>query len=217
VSVLRLTGPAEGGDLAAFLGRAVTLDRTALVRLREASGRVAAHVRLPFGVPVSRTIAADVQPADVTVGAADLLATLDPPPAGGAVALPRSRDAEWRAALPPATGWERLDEVPVAVVRSLVSAGAQALRAVPAGAAAGAGESLLDHESLTVSGADRTVVVPLRVLTALSRMGFLGDGSPAGPAGGVVVVSVASGWVRLAGPYGSAYQHSAPALGLSVR
>ena len=87
---------------------------------------------------------------------------------------------EWRAALPPVDGWVRLDSVPGDVVLKLVRAGRDALRAVPAGAAAAAGESLLDHESLTVSGAGRTAVLPLRVLGSLTRMGFLGDARRAG-------------------------------------
>jgi hypothetical protein len=229
VSSLRLSGPADGGDLAAFLGRAAALDPAALVRLRGGGDRVTAHVRLPFAVPVSRTVAGFVEPADVTVGATALLEALDPlgpepdgGPAGagvvaiGAVELPRQRDSEWRAALPPERGWDRLDEVPAPVVRSLVRAGAATLRAVPADAAASAGESLLDHESLTVSGGGHTVAVPLRVLTALARMGFLGD-VPRVAADDVVVVSVARGWVRLAAPYGSAYQHAGPSLGLTLR
>lgn len=228
--MLRLAGAADGGDLAAFLGRAAALDPAVLVRLRGADGRVTAHARLPFGVPVSRTVGGSVDPADVTLAATALLVTLDPrradpadplttsQPSGAAgVVLPGRRDAEWRSALPPAAGWLRLDEVPGEVVRSLVRAGAAALRAVPAGAAASAGESLLDHESLTVSGAGRTVTVPLRGLTALTRMGFLGD--PADPpAGDLVVVSAApGGWVRLAAAYGSAYQHATSGLGLTLR
>ena len=222
--MLRLAGAADGGDLAAFLVRAVALDPAVLVRLRASAplpvpadaggGRVTAYARLPFGVPVSRTVGGSVEPGDVTVAAADLLPLLD---GGAEVVLPGRRDAEWRSGLPPAAGWVRLDEVPAEVVRSLVRAGAAALRAVPAGAAASAGESLLDHESLTVSGAGRKATVPLRVLTALARMGFLGD--PAGPAAaGSVVVSVApGGWVRLAAAYGSAYQRAAPVLGLRPR
>jgi hypothetical protein len=118
---------------------------------------------------------------------------------------------DWRAALPPVEGWVRLDSVPGDVVLKLVRAGRDALRAVPAGAAAAAGESLLDHESLTVTGAGRTTALPLRVLGSLTRMGFLGDG------GEPVVVSVAAGWTRLAGAYGSAYQHTVPGLALSPR
>jgi hypothetical protein len=215
---MRFGAAADRGDLASFLGRAVGLDPATVTRLRAGGGeRVTAYVRLPFGVLVSRTVGGTADPADVTVGAAALLATLDKAAAqdvaAGAVQWPARRDAEWRAALPPATGWRRLDAVPGDVVRTLVRAGRDALRAVPAGAAAAAGESLLDHESLTVSGDDRTAVLPLRVLSALTRMGFLGGA----PAADVVVVSVAGGWTRLAGAYGSAYQHTTPALGLTPR
>jgi hypothetical protein len=215
---LRTGGSADGGDAAVFLGRLTALDPGALVRLRAGGGRVTGYARLPFGVLVSRTVAGVVEPADVTVAAAALLGALDPMPGAGAVVpLPPGRDVEWRAPLPPLSGWRRLDDVPVDVIRSLVRAGAETLRTVPADAAASAGESLLDHEALTVSSAERTAVVPLRVLTALARMGFLG---PAGGPGGdadLVVVSAAGGWVRLAAAYGSAYHHQAPGLGLSPR
>ena len=209
---LRVGQPADAADLASFLGRAVRLDPGAVVRVRAGAGRVTGYVRLPFGVLVSRTVAGDAEPADVTVGAADLLAALEAP-GGTPVPWPVRRDVEWRAALPPAAGWRLLDEVPGAVVRGLVRAGREALRAVPASAAATAGESLLDHESLTVSGAGRTAALPLRVLSALTRMGFLGDGT----GDRLVVPASSGGWVRLAAAYGSAYQHDSPGLGLSLR
>jgi hypothetical protein len=215
VSGLRLAGAAETADLASFLGRVVALDPAAVARLRAPRSRVTAYARLPFGVLVSRTVAGGADPADVTVGAGGLLAALDRPAGTGAerdaVAWPQRREVEWRAALPPAAGWLRLDSVPGDVVRDLVRAGRDALRAVAAGAAAAAGQSLLDHESLTVTGAGRTAVLPLRVLGALTRMGFLGDGAEP------VVVSAAAGWIRLAAPYGSAYQHTVPGLALTPR
>ncbi|HZB50042.1 MAG TPA: hypothetical protein VE547_13200, partial [Mycobacteriales bacterium] len=96
--MLRLAGPEDGGDLAAFLSRAAALDPGVLVRLRGGGGRVAVHARLPFGVPVSRTVGGEVEPADVTVAAADLLPALDT--AGDRVVVPRPRDTEWRSALP---------------------------------------------------------------------------------------------------------------------
>ena len=213
LSGLRPGEPADVADLASFLGRAVGLDSAALTRLRAGGGRVTAYVRLPFGVLVSRTVSGSADPVDVTVKAGDLLAALDARgDEDGAVAWPASQDVRWRAALPPGGGWRLLDQVPADVIRTLVRAGREALRAVPAGAAASAGETLLDHESLTVSGAGRTAVLPLRVISALARMGFLGDGG-----GDVVMVSAAGGWVRLAGAYGSAYQHQSPGLGLSPR
>jgi hypothetical protein len=211
VSGLRLAGSTETADLASFLGRLVALDPAAVVRLRSAAARITAYARLPFGVLVSRTVAGDADPGDVTVGAGDLLTALDRVSGPDAMAWPARREIDWRAALPPADGWVRLDSVPGDVVLKLVRAGREALRAVPAGAATAAGESLLDHESLTVTGAGRTAVLPLRVLGSLTRMGFLGDG------GEPVVVSVAAGWTRLAGAYGSAYQHTAPGLTLGPR
>lgn len=211
MSGLRLAGSAEAVDLGSFLGRLVALDPAAVVRLRTAVARVTAYARLPFGVLVSRTVAGDADPADVTVGAGDLLTALDRGERPATVAWPRRRDMDWRAALPPVDGWVRLDSVPGDVVLRLVRAGRDALRAAPAGTAAAAGESLLDHESLTVTGAGRTAALPLRVLGSLTRMGFVGDGSEP------VVVSVAAGWTRLAGAYGSAYQHTARGLALSPR
>jgi len=80
--VLRLAGTSDGGDLAAFLARAAALDRAVLVRLRGGGGRVTAHARLPFGVPVSRTVAGSVEPDDVTVSAAALLPLLEATAAG---------------------------------------------------------------------------------------------------------------------------------------
>lgn len=211
MSGLRLAGSTEAADLASFLGRLVALDPAAVVRLRSVTARVTAYGRVPFGVLVSRTVAGDADPGDVTVGAGDLLTALDPGPGPDVVAWPARRDMDWRAALPPVDGWVPLDSVPGHVVLKLVRAGRDALRAVPAGAAAAAGESLLDHESLTVTGAGRSAVLPLRVLGSLTRMGFLGDG------GEPVVVSVAAGWTRLAGAYGSAYQHTVPGLALGPR
>src|SRR6185312_4174289 len=201
MSGLRLAGSTETADLASFLGRLGALDPAAVVRLRSAAARVTAYARLPFGVLVSRTVRGDAAPGDVTVRAGDLLTALDRDAGPDTIAWPARREMDWRAALPPVDGWVRLDSVPGDVV----------LKLVRAGTAAAAGESLLDHESLTVTGAGRTAVLPLRVLGSLTRMGFLGDrGEP-------VVVSVAAGWTRLAGAYGSAYQHTAPGLTLGPR
>jgi hypothetical protein len=80
------------------------------------------------------------------------------------------------------------------VVRQLVRAGGQTLRAAGPTAPAG-GEGLLDHAALTVTGAGRTVVLPLRVLSAAWKMGFLGpeSGAPEAPAGGDVLGGIAAG------------------------
>jgi hypothetical protein len=210
---LRLAGPADAGDLAAFLGRTARLDPAALVRLRTVgeAGAVTAYARLPFGVLVSRSARADEAPADATIGAAALLAAVEGIGADRLVALPARQDAAWRGQLPPVGGWQQLDRVPVDVVAGLVRAGAVTLKAIGGQGNAGLSESLLDHEALTVTGADKTVVLPLRVLSATWRMGFLGDISP-GAADGTVVVSASGSWVRLAAPYGSAYHQISQGL-----
>jgi hypothetical protein len=214
----RLTGPADVGDLAAYLGRIAGLDPTALVRLRAPAvgGAVTAFCRLPFNVLVSRSARVEEAPQDATVGAAALLAAVELAGGDGAVALPARQDAAWRGQLPPTSGWQQLDRVPVEVVARLVRAGAATLRAIAGTASAGMSESLLDHEALTVSGADRTVVLPLRVLSAAWRMGFLGDIAP-GTAEGTVGISASGSWVRLAAPYGSAYHQTSQSLLVRVR
>jgi hypothetical protein len=208
---------ADVADLGAFLGRLVRLDPAALVRIRVAAARpgyLAAYARLPFDVLVGRSVRGTLDgDPDQTVSAADLAAGLPTAPAGtGAavaeVVVPARRDQAWRGPLPPADAWRRLDTVPVGTVRRLVSAGVAAFREAQervgdprAGQAAA--QALLDHETLTVSDGDRDAVLPLRVLHAAWRMGFLGERDDADCA-----VSVAGRWVRLAAPFGSAYRDS---------
>ena len=220
---IRFTSPAEGADLAAFLGRVVRLDPAALVRLRAGQGSAAGYVSLPFGVMVSRSARVLAGPADVTVRAAALLALLDGLGDDATVSLPDQQDAAWRGQLPPAAGWERLDSVPASVVTQLVRAGVETLKAAgPGGVAGRGGEALLDHEALTVSGAGRTVALPLRVLSAAWRMGFLGDEAPGQTADPtrperLVGVSTSGRWARLTAPYGSAYHQVTPALLVGAR
>ena len=201
VVVLKFAGRSEAADLATFLDRAAWLDPATLVRLRSGQGRVTAFVRLPFGVLVSRTARFLAGPEDVTLRADELVAVLT---AGDqdAVRMPEARDLEWRGALPPAGGWERVDDVPAEVIHRLVRAGATTLRTA---SSAVVGDSLLDHQSLTVSGGGHTVALPLRVLSAVWRMGFLGP-ARADPEAEKVIISVCGGWARIAATFGSAYQ-----------
>jgi hypothetical protein len=94
----------------------------------------------------------------------------------------------------------------------VVQAGGEVVRA--AATPGGAGDALLYQDALTVSGAGRTVVLPLRVLSAAWRMGFLGPETDLPAERQVVAVSASGGWARLAAAYGSAYHRVAPSLGL---
>ena len=62
----------------------------------------------------------------------------------------------------------------------------------------GAPTALLDHEALTITGAGMVVPLTMRVLFALSGMGF----APATP-GEEVRVSATDAWLRLDARYGT--------------
>jgi hypothetical protein len=192
-------------ELAPLLRRALQLDPAVLVRLR-GGGTVAAVLSLPFGVLVGRTVPArGLDPdLDVTVGAADLVGWVD-----NSSSPPVRRDAEWRGAVPPRTGWRRLETVPDDTVRGLVRQGARAVQAAAAregvpGAQlrAEVADALLDCVVIT-AGEDpeltrAPVEVTLRVLSAMTRMGFVPRGSHVG-------LDVCGRWVRVAAEYGSGY------------
>jgi hypothetical protein len=213
---------AELDELAPLLRRAVTLDPSSLARLRHSGDRVTALVRLPFGVLAARTIVLDDPGAegDSTYRAEELLAWLD----GERADPPATRDADWRGAVPPVSGWQRVDTVPDTDVRPLVRAGALTLKesaereGVPgAQPRAEVAEALLDSVVLTVTASDDAAPVPaaitvpitLRTLSAVTRLGFL-------PRGSYVAVDVAGRWIRVAAAYGSVFAERA-GLGLTLR
>lgn len=107
---LLIAEPAHRRDLALFGERLVRLDPDAVIRLRvRADGMVAAWALTPLGVLACRLVAADISPADVTLGARDISLGQDGPP----------MDFAWRGALPPEEGFVHVDDVPAAVLLSL--------------------------------------------------------------------------------------------------
>ncbi len=210
---------ADLAELAPVLRRAAGLDPGGLARVRAANGQLSVLVRLPFEVLVARTIAVAPTAADAVLDAtmrtAELLDWLDEPDCVGTA--PQRYDREWQSGLPPARGWRRIDTVPDDVVRGLVRSGAQALEdaaareGVPgAQPRAEVADALLDSVVLTVSADAGGLGTPvtLRVLSALTRMGFV-------PPGSHVAVDVAGRWTRVAGQYGSVYAER-PGLGLQL-
>lgn len=201
------------GDLIPLLRRVEMLDAHRPVRLRVESGdlesgdveppSVSAFIALPFGVLISRTLPWDARFArmDRTAALPELLAFLL-----GEGPEPAAMDHLWRGGLPPARGWTRLDSIGDDVVRERVRVGADAVKELTDRAGAGeqvrqvAIDALLDSVVLTVSGGDggATAPIPLRTLSALTRMGFLRRDSMVG-------VDVARGWIRVAGVFGAAY------------
>jgi hypothetical protein len=199
-------------ELAPLLRRAVNLDPAAIVRLRFGTGTATALVRLPFRVLVSRTVAhARGDAVDVAMRARDVLDWLD----GITDEVPPARDAEWRAGLPPASGWSAVESVPDHVLRPLVRKGALALKdaaereGVPgAQPRAEVADALLDSTVLTVRDAGQSAAVSLRALSALTRMGFL-------PRGGRARIDVAGRWIRVVAEYGTVYLER-PGTGLTL-
>jgi hypothetical protein len=203
-------------DLAPVLRRTVELDPRSLCRLRLIGAAATVLVRLPFAVLVSRTVEAARRDTslDLTARAADLLGWLDAEP--GQAPQPEPRDAEWRTGLPPPAGWRRVESVPDAVLRPLVRSGALALKEAAAregvpGAQprAQVADALLDAVVLTATDGELTAEVPLRTVSALTRMGFLRRD-------GQAHIDVAGRWVRLVAEYGTVY-YEKPGLSLGLR
>ena len=200
---LHITDAVERDDLGAFTARVVRLDPAGVVRLRARHGRVEAWATTPFDVLVTRSVRGELEPADLTVAGRELLAALavqrdervDP---GAATTV------GWRSALPPEDGWHEVEEIPVDVLEGLSEHGLQLAREhgdphgePPAG--------LLDQIVLTATGAGLEVGVALRLLFALSGMGFLGDGSQ-----DRVRVSATASWVRLDARFGAVVRRRYP-------
>ena len=191
--------PADLTDCSTLLIRMLRLDAVGLVRLQQVGENVSLWAQ-PLGVVVRREIRARMTVGDRTVSAAELLTAVTADTAG-AVALPAPRDEAWRVTLPPRSGWSVLDSVPVQVIRDLADSAGRVVRA--ATDPVGAGESLLDQETLRVSQGGDVVVVPLRVVAVLNRMGFVGA---EGHSADVVRVACTPAWTRLAARHGTVYQ-----------
>lgn len=217
-----MLGEREGlRDFAPLAERALSVADDALIRFRSYQGRIGGFVRLPFEVLAGRTIEAagagrtgtadrgdenaglvtgSAGAADVTVDARQFLTWLDD---GGDE--PARADAHWLSALPPRTGWRRVEIVPDTAIREVVRSGA--LLAQGADTRPGQ-QALLDSIVLTAHAeSGPPVQVPLGVLSALTRMGFL-------PRDGQAAVDTAAGWIRVAAAYGSTYVSDGKPLGL---
>lgn len=163
----------------------------------------------PFDALVTRAVRGALVPSDITVHAGNLLSGLAVATASdvdpGTVV-----DAAWRAQLPPPGGWVTVDEVPAAVLAALAEEGATNARDRP-GPAGAASTSLLDTEVLTVSGGGMRVTLTLRVVFALSGMGF----APAVPEE-MVRISATDAWARIDARFGAVVRRRHALLPLLV-
>lgn len=199
----------DRSDAAAFAGRVARWDPALPVRLTADGDRVLLWADTPFDVLATRAVAGTLRPADVTVRAADLLAGLAVSTAAE-VDPGRAVDGAWRARLPPASGWTDVQLVAAERIADLVRAGAERARAAGDGSGA-APAGLLDAPALTLAGETFEVTVPLRVLFALSGMGFAPDGPDER-----VRVRATRTWLRLDARFGAVVRRRQPLLPLLV-
>lgn len=196
MAVLVAGARADRDDAAAFAGRVTRWDATSPIRLKTDGELVRMWATTPFDTLVTRAVHAAVTPSDVTVYAGNLLSGLaiagadevDPGPA---------IDRSWRSQLPPPRGWITVDDIPAAVLAGLADQGVEQAKSNP-GPAGGAPTALLDSEAMTVSGNGMRVIIPMRMLMALSGMGF----APPGP-DELVRVSATDAWVRIDARFGA--------------
>jgi hypothetical protein len=211
VPELTFAEPAERDDLGTFVARAVRLDTTAAVRLRcRDGGLIDSWVATPFDVLATRTVAGQVQPADVTVSGSELLAALSVA-RSDRVDPGRARDMLWRSALPPQAHWQHVDQLPARMVAELADRGLAVARehVGPQGTPPAA---LLDQTVLTVTGDGMEVTVPLRCLFAMAGMGFLG----ANDADEQVRVTATDAWLRIDARFGAVVRRRHALLPLLV-
>ena len=201
---------AQLAGVAPLARRVAALDPNSLLRIKVDTGMVAGYARLPFGVLVGRTVRTmwAGSTIDCAVRVRELVGWLD----GQVAEPPPQRDVEWRGALPPTSGWRRVERVPEAVVRDVVGKGASTFRQAAeregvrldgpgrhgAQPRAEVADALLDSVVLTATDGGIRAEVTLRTVSALTRMGFL-------PRGSHVVIDVCGRWSRVAAEYGSAY------------
>lgn len=203
---LRLTSDQDLTDVRTLVDRLLRLDRLAVIRLQDAEGTVSLWAA-PVGVVVRRDVRGSLDIGDRTVPGEALAAALAEQ--GARVRLPAGVDTTWRATLPPRAGWQPLDDVPAQALRALTHAAGARVR--EAADPVVAGESLLDQEALRVSTDDQQVVLTVRSVVVLGRLGFLGDAPSE-----VVRVSCTPAWARIAARHGTAYQRrSTIGFGLS--
>ncbi|KXP00542.1 hypothetical protein [Tsukamurella pseudospumae] len=213
---LTVPGARPRANLAAFVTRLLRTDDSAVVRVRRRDDdHVEVWGRTGFGVLVVRVLTGTVAPESLVCSATTVLDSLREDPAGdrqhagGYVDVGFALDSAWRGALPPATGFVTVDEVPARALRDVAARGVEVGR--EAGGPAGPPASLLDSEVVSVSSGETTVPIALRTAFALEAMGFAADGADE-----PVRVSASATWVRVDARYGSLYQRRESGPGLLV-
>lgn len=209
--MIRVPDPADRDDLRTLLRRVLRLDEAAVVRLTAVGdGRIRVWARTPFGALVVRALHGDCPGGDVVCGADHLLTELDLLPRGDSAGLidpGMSLLSAWQGLLPPADGFQPIEDVPAQVLLDLTEAGRTAAKenAGPAGLP----PSLLDQVALTVrSDTASPVGIDMRTVFSLVMCGFVPERTGRAPEGEPVRVSERGAWLRIDARYGTVYRRT---------
>lgn len=208
---IRIPEPADRDDLRTLLRRLLRLDEATVVRLtRGAEGRMHVWARTPFGALVVRGLGGDCPGGDVVSGADHLLTELDILPRGdrdGLIDPGMPLASAWQGLLPPADGFQPVEDLPAQVLLDLTDSGRRAAQenAGPAGLP----PSLLDQEALTIrADTEYPVGVDMRTVFSVVMCGFVPERDGRAPEGEPVRVSERGAWLRLDARYGTVFRRT---------
>ncbi|WKD58825.1 hypothetical protein [Corynebacterium caspium] len=220
--------------LITLLSRALKLDSSALVRLRQYKDSVEVFVTTPYGVLAARRIPGTIGRDGLVVSAEQLCTLLkqyiENPVGleeGVQLSLGAGMDASWPGALPATSNFELVDTIPVMVVSQLADQG-QALAQQFSGPL-GPPRSLLDQIVLTVNNQDTELTdteltdteltpalpekslvaeIPMRMIFTCTALGLIPGFREAIEIPRYLRVSTLGSWVRIDAPFGSVYYTS---------
>lgn len=216
---------AGGPGLRALVSRAVGLDASASARFRVLQDDVGdgdlidVFVTTPFEVVACRRIKGTVSRDGAVVAASTLLHCLET----GQTHLGPGQEVSRAGALPPAEGFQLLDNLPVHVVRELADKGRDLARQFSG--PMGPPQSLMNqtvltvkpetaidtHSELTVNpqsvgaGSSEEVEIPMRMIFACTNLGLIPGFSAPMNIPRHLRVSAQGRWARIDAPFGSVY------------
>ncbi|MFV0535018.1 MAG: hypothetical protein ACK5MR_15380 [Cumulibacter sp.] len=200
--------PAARTDLLTFSSRVARLAPDGLVRLKSSEAGTTAYA-LVVGVLIRKDFTATLDGAtDVTAPASALADAVERSvTASDRVSLPQRVDEQWRASLPPMSAWTHREDLPTAEIRQTLDLAGSQLRALEDSQVAAAGDAML---SQTIAMVDRDgidpVEIPMRMLVAMSRLGFLTE---AAGSNDTIRVATNGKWVVAATRIGAAFRRPA--------
>lgn len=194
-------------DLLTFSSRVARLAPDGLIRMKSTGPNVTVFA-LVVGVLVRKDFTATLEAADVTVSAKELAAAVERSVSSSPqVPLPPALDAQWRASLPPVSAWTHRQDLPAAEIRQTLDLAGSQLRGLDDSQVAAAGDAML---SQTIAMVDRDSVdpveIPMRMLVAMSRLGFLTETEGVND---TIRVATNGSWVVAATRLGAAFRRPA--------